>query len=651
MNYKLSKNLHWPLILLLLILLVVMSFLSEGFYGGADNLTHYYISRYSFSYPELFLNTWGRPVFNIMSSPFSQFGFMGLKLFNVLLACLTAFLAFLTARKIGITKAWLAIAFVILTPMYFLMTLTGLTEIQFGFILILSVYLFFDEKYIASAIIISFLPLSRSEGIVLLPFFFFALLMKRKYMVIPFLATGILFFSILGYFFIYHDFFWLFTHSPYPLHHSVYKEKGPLLHFINWSPEIFGLPLLILFITGLGIYIYLFLTAEKKHRLQVFLEIWLLAFPVLLFFAVHSILYWKALFGSMGLIRVITGVLPLAAIVCLKAYDYLEKKYLKKEMSRSVFLFVIVLFLIKANFSINKYPVTFSPPEKAIKSATEWIKHSPFVKRKILFTHYYVPYLLGLDRYDLKQCEQVYSPNWLSNYPDGTVFIWDSYFGTNECNVPLTFIEKSGVFRLVNIFRPKYDKNSWGDPTYEIRIFIKVPPGSHFNNNAILDSIDAADREPFSVHFITGTTFESDQQRKDTTHIRGEFARSGSFSYRVYGSEQYALGFKLDLSKVITGTKNVSIRVNCFVYPPDPFEENDTRLIINHIRKSGFYHSLSLDSVARQQNAWNKVTFLATFPSMNPSDSLIVFFWHIGKKEFYVDDIKIESVYLKTNRQ
>jgi len=57
---------------------------------------------------------------------------MGLKLFNVLLACLTAFLAFLTARKIGITKAWLAIAFVILTPMYFLMTLTGLTEIQFG---------------------------------------------------------------------------------------------------------------------------------------------------------------------------------------------------------------------------------------------------------------------------------------------------------------------------------------------------------------------------------------------------------------------------------------------------------------------------------------------------------------------------------------
>ena len=202
MNYKSSKNLHWFLLIMVFILLIVLSFLSEGFYGGADNINHYFISRYSFRYPHLFLDTWGRPVFTIMSSPFSQFGFMGLKLFNVLLGCLSAFLAFLTARKIGIRQSWLAILFVIFTPMYFLMTLTGLTEIQFGFILILSVYLFFDEKYLASAIIISFLPLSRSEGIVLLPFLFIALLMKRKYYAVPFLATGFLLFSIVGYFFV-----------------------------------------------------------------------------------------------------------------------------------------------------------------------------------------------------------------------------------------------------------------------------------------------------------------------------------------------------------------------------------------------------------------------------------------------------------------
>src|SRR5664279_4019968 len=150
---KLLKSKHWILLVSLFALLVILSLLSQGFYGGADNVTHYYISRYSFQYHHLFLDPWGRPVFTIMSSPFSQFGFQGLKIFNILLGCLTALLAFLTARKLGIARPWLVIIFVIFTPMYFLMTMTGLTEIQFGFILILAVYLFFDEKYIAAAII------------------------------------------------------------------------------------------------------------------------------------------------------------------------------------------------------------------------------------------------------------------------------------------------------------------------------------------------------------------------------------------------------------------------------------------------------------------------------------------------------------------
>ena len=195
MNLRSTKNLHWFLLFSVLVLLVILSLLSEGFYGGADNISHYFIARYSFKYPHLFLEPWGRPVFTIMASPFCQFGFQGLKLFNVLLGCLTAFLAYLTAKKLNIDRSWLAIIFVIFTPMYFLMTLTGLTEIQFGFILMLAVYLFFDEKYIASAIIISFLPLSRSEGYALIPIFFIALILKRKYLALPFLISGLLLFQ------------------------------------------------------------------------------------------------------------------------------------------------------------------------------------------------------------------------------------------------------------------------------------------------------------------------------------------------------------------------------------------------------------------------------------------------------------------------
>jgi ABC-type cobalt transport system substrate-binding protein len=489
MNPGSSKNIPWTVLILIFILLVVLSFFSEGFYGGADNLTHYFISRYSFRYPHLFLDTWGKPVFTIMSSPFSQFGFMGLKLFNIVLGCISAYLAFLTAKKLGIKTAWIGILFVVFAPIYFLMMLTGLTEIQFGFILILSIYLFFKNKYIAAAIIISFLPLSRSEGFVLLPVFLIAFLMRRKFIAIPFLVTGLLFFSVLGYLFVWKDFFWIFTHSPYPLHHPLYKEKGDLLYFVISSPQIFGIPLLILFLGGTGLYGYLFFSVPKEQRLQIFLEIWMLVIPVWLMFTVNSILYWKALFGSMGLVRVVTGVLPLAAVVSLKAYEHFEKTFLRKETYRKVCLAVLIILLLIANFPFGRYPVDLLPYEQAVKNTTDWIKQQSLVKRKIFYTNNYIPYFLGLDPYNKEECDHLYGPEWLPYQPENSVVIWDSYFGANESKIPLDLLEKTYGYRLLNVFREKQYSNEVSQESWEICVFVKSPDGIHVNNQIIRDSI------------------------------------------------------------------------------------------------------------------------------------------------------------------
>ena len=646
MDLRSSKNLPWFLLLSVFILLVMMSLLSEGFYGGTDNVTHYFISRYSFKYSRLFFDTWGRPVYTIMASPFCQFGFQGVKLFNVLLGCLTALFVFLTAKKMDIKKSWLAILFLIFTPMYFLMTLTGLTEIQFGFILILSVYLFFDERYIASAIIISFIPLSRVEGFALIPIFFVALLLKRKYLALPFLISGLLFFSLLGFFFIWKDFFWLFSHFPYPFHHPLYKKNGPLLNFINASPEIFGIPLLILFLAGTLIYGYLFFKGVKQKRQEVFLEIWMLIMPVYLFFAVHSILYWKAWFSSFGLIRVVTGILPLAALVCLKAYDFIETRFLKIILFRKIFLSITIVLIIISNFAIHKFPVPLSPTEKTIRAAADWIKRSPLINHKILFTDMDVPFLLNMDPWNHDRCEQIIICRRLRAYPSSTVFIWDSYFSTHECLVPLDSIEKTREYRLVNRFRPAQNPTakSWYDPTYNISIFIKVPYGTRFDNKAIYDSITAKNREAHVVKFLTGDTFEDLVKKQDNQHASAEFARSGHLSYRGNSWEQFIAYNQLHLSKIITQEKNVFIRVTCYVYPLVTFKDNDTRLVITLKRNKESYQSLQMDSFPTQINQWNKVSFTGIFPLIKKTDTLEVYFWHLGKKEFYIDDLKIEQI-------
>jgi hypothetical protein len=468
--------------------------------------------------------------------------------------------------------------------------------------------------------------------------------MKRKYFALLFLISGLLFFSIIGYFFIWKDFFWIYTQNPYPLHHPLYKEKGPLLHFINASPEIFGIPLLILLLTGLVTYCYLFFTTERERRKQVFLEIWILAVPVLVFFGVHSVLYWKAWFSSMGLIRVITGVLPLAAIVSLKAYDYLEKTFIRLRLIRNFFLFATIFLIIFFNFYIHRFPVQLSPGEKSVKAAINWVKKTPLRDQKILFTDIDVPFLLNLDPRDHKKCEQIFTTPWLNCYPPNTVFIWDSYYGTHECKVPLSILEDSGEYELLNVFKPVPEKNIWIDPNYQVCVFKKAPYGYFVDNKPIRDLIDAHNGEIGKVQFIAGDTYEKYPKKTQDHHVTRQVAYTGSFSYKATSWEQYTTPYEIDLSKITNQNKNIIIRVTCYVYPVIPFKDNETRLVITLKDRNDNYHSLSLDKVAIRINEWNEVSFTTSFPSIESTDRLVVYFWHLGKREFFIDDLVIERL-------
>ena len=111
----------------LLIFFVVVALLSAGAYGGADNFIHYRLSRYAFQHPQFFIDHWGKPLFTILSSPFSQFGFQGIKVFNVIIGLLAAMFAWLTARELNYAHSWLAIVFCCFAPVFTLMMMTGMT--------------------------------------------------------------------------------------------------------------------------------------------------------------------------------------------------------------------------------------------------------------------------------------------------------------------------------------------------------------------------------------------------------------------------------------------------------------------------------------------------------------------------------------------
>jgi Gpi18-like mannosyltransferase len=205
---KFSTKTIAPFILLTTgIVLIVIQWLSNGISAETDSITHYQIARYSFQHPELFLNHWGKPLFTILASPLSQFGYVGAIYFNIICGLLSAWFAYLIARRLEYRHPWVAIIFTIFTPVYLFIIFSSLTEILFSLVLISAIYFFISKRFILSAIVISLIPFARTEGMMFIVIFIPALLWMKQYKSLPFLLTGFIVFSIAGWP-QYHDLFW-----------------------------------------------------------------------------------------------------------------------------------------------------------------------------------------------------------------------------------------------------------------------------------------------------------------------------------------------------------------------------------------------------------------------------------------------------------
>ena len=64
--------------------LILTHFQNEIPPDTGDGIMHFFMSQASWENPTLFLEHWGKPFFILLSSPFAQFGFTGLIVFQVL---------------------------------------------------------------------------------------------------------------------------------------------------------------------------------------------------------------------------------------------------------------------------------------------------------------------------------------------------------------------------------------------------------------------------------------------------------------------------------------------------------------------------------------------------------------------------------------
>gem|GEM_PF-1680338 len=460
-----EKKIIWALLLIVCCVLMYCAFQSEYCEGGADAIVHYGFAKYWIYQPALFLDLWAKPIFMLFSFPFAHFGFHSLKIFNIICALFSSYITYLIAQKLRLKYSWLVIIFIIFSPVYFIVSISTLTEILFSLILIYAVYLFLNNNYLLASCLISLLPFARQEGYGYVLLFGIALIINKKFKYLPYLFCGVFFFSLIGGFY-FNDFLWLIHKHPYPLG-SPYG-KGELFHFINERDRIIGPILSILFLTGIIGWVYSFFFKPEK----LFFEKSLFVFIGALFFLiVHSICWWKGLSGSLGLIRVMTCVIPLIALICLTGWNFFCSIVKLKLIIVPVLIFALFKIILSP-FEYYKVPYTFNQPELVSRQTAEWIKANKMDQELICATDPTLWFFLNKNPFDHIGYREYFSPDG-NDIRNKSIIVWDSEFGKHQQGLSVETFMENNRLKLLQVNTPFTSLGEPGVSTYAQYIFCK----------------------------------------------------------------------------------------------------------------------------------------------------------------------------------
>lgn len=393
---------------------------------------HYLIARYAPQHSELYLHHWGKPFFTLVASPFAQFGTDGIVFFNLLCMAGATWLTYRTAKNLNLKYSILVPAIFLFTPFVFITTLSGLTEPFSALLFSLGLFLFTRKDLWKAAVILSFLPFCRSEGLILISGFAFLFLKRKNFIPLILLGTGTILYSFAGLF-AGKSFLWTFTEIPYA-HLTSQYGSGNWSHFAIELQYVTGLPVYIFLLAGLILTLWLLF----RKKLPLFSdEIFVGLVPFLLFFAFHTIAWATGTFSSMGLKRVFVTVLPCIAIIAAKSFEWTD--IIRKEKISFVVRSLMVLYLLIFPFMPN--PAAFIFPcefrmhadHLLIKSVT---KTDFFRDKNIFSTHPFVALYGGIDPFDTTRYNQTHI---LVTHPSlkNSLVIWDSWFALKESGIML----------------------------------------------------------------------------------------------------------------------------------------------------------------------------------------------------------------------
>lgn len=631
-------------ILTLGVLFSIIAAFTDCSAGGADNYAHFNIARWAFRYPHLFLDHWGKPLYTILVAPFDQIGFYGARLFNIIMGLFTAWFSYLLAVKLKVQKAWLAPVFVVFAPMYFVLMFSGMTEILFSAVLMLAILLFFNERFVLSAIVISFIFLARSEGAIFLPLFLIAFLLKKRYVAIPFLLTGFLLFSLIGQFYYYHNFWWLITKLPYVGGIGANYGSGTWYHFLEKAPEYLGIPILLFFVLGMFGWLKNWFSSGFKLQSELFIRLLMLGGCFWGYFAAHSYIWWVGEM-SLGLTRVMAGVTPIAGLIALAGWSEMDKT-IKYKIGKAMFLGLTISFIVLPG--VLKYRSDFKADTRIVvmDEVVTWLHESGNFNHCFIAHDPYFAFSSKVDAWDYSRIQYGFAdftkPE--KNTPDSALLIWDAHFSQNEGHIPQKDILDNPKFKLIAYFEPRVPLKVLGGHDYCVLVFQKMENQNVDNHQLLIKLKD----EQLKGSLVYTEFFDFEYpvpERIPDQFIVPEGDTSGNKCYTLGKDGEFSPSVLLTDSQVEISNK-LSINFEFDFLLEDKFAQNELLMVFSVENDDKPYFYLGQDVVLPTIDPvrWNHARYHFYMPEEVKTDTKVkLYIWNIKKKNLKIDNFKIQA--------
>lgn len=158
---------------------VSLILLSDGTYEDYDDLAHFQRAAWSWIDARHLVDDWGRPGLTLLLFLPAGLGHVAARITSAAMSAGAAYFAFGATRRLGVARPWIAAALVWLQPLFFVLSMTTMTETAAALYLSVALWALLAGRPMLSASVMSMTLTTRYEFVIFLPIWIVALWLRR----------------------------------------------------------------------------------------------------------------------------------------------------------------------------------------------------------------------------------------------------------------------------------------------------------------------------------------------------------------------------------------------------------------------------------------------------------------------------------------